>query len=54
VAAGLANLDARTAGRSFKGCYISYANDPWSGNNLAFFVDTVTGFSVMAETYWSE
>ncbi len=54
VDAGLANLDARTAGRSFKGCYISYANDPWSGNNLAFFVDTVSGFSVMTETYWSE
>jgi hypothetical protein len=54
VASGLANLDARTAGRSFKGCYISYANDPWSGNNLAFFVDTVSGFSVLSETYWSE
>jgi hypothetical protein len=54
VAAGLANLDARIAGRSFKGCYISYSNDPWSGNNLAFFVDTVNGFSVMTETYWSE
>ncbi|HLL54233.1 MAG TPA: hypothetical protein VK447_11835 [Myxococcaceae bacterium] len=51
---GLANLHARVAGRSFKGCYISYANDPWSGNNLAFFVDTVSGFSVLSETYWSE
>jgi len=54
VADGLANLDERIAGRSFKGCYISYANDPWSGNNLAFFVDTETGFSVMTETSWSE
>jgi hypothetical protein len=54
VAAGLANLDERTAGRSFKGCYFSYSNDPWSGNNVAFFVDTVSGFSVMTETYWSE
>jgi hypothetical protein len=54
VAAGLANLDARIAGRAFKGCYISYSNDPWSGNNLAFFVDTVNGFGVMTETYWSE
>ena len=51
---GIANLDALTAGRSFKGCYISYANDPWSGNNMAFFVDTVSGFSVLTETYWSE
>jgi hypothetical protein len=54
VANGVANLDARIEGRSFKGCYISYANDPWSGNNLAFFVDTVSGFSVLTETYWSE
>ena len=54
VADGLANLDAQIAGRSFKGCYYSYANDPWSGNNAAFFVDTVNGFSVFTETYWSE
>jgi len=43
-----------TMARHFEGCYISYANDPWSGNNLAFFVDTVSGFSVLTETYWSE
>ncbi|QRO00166.1 hypothetical protein JRI60_14660 [Archangium violaceum] len=54
VDAGLANLDARITGRSFKGCYFSYADDPWSGNNIAFFVDTVNGFSVLTETYWSE
>ena len=54
ISAGLANLDARTAGRSFKGCYFSYANDPWSGHNVAFFVDTVNGFSMLTETYWSE
>ncbi|HYI02584.1 hypothetical protein [Hyalangium sp.] len=54
ISAGLANLDALSAGRSFKGCYFSYANDPWSGHNVAFFVDTVTGFSVLTETYWSE
>jgi hypothetical protein len=54
IAAGMANLDALTAGRTFKGCYFSYANDPWSGHNVAFFVDTVNGFSVLTETYWSE
>lgn len=54
VDAGLANLDARIAGRTFKGCYFGYANDPWSGNNVAFFVDTVSGFSVMTKTYWVE
>lgn len=54
VSAGLANLDTLVAGRSFKGCYFSYADDPWSGNNLAFFVDTVNGFTVLSETYWVE
>lgn len=54
ISAGLANLDALSAGRSFKGCYVSYANDPWSGHNVGIFVDTVNGFSVLADTYWSE
>jgi hypothetical protein len=54
VNAGMANLDARIAGRTFKGCYFSYSDDPWSGNNVAFFVDTVSGFSVLTETYWTE
>ena len=54
VSAGLANLDTLIAGRSFKGCYFSYANDPWSGHNVAIFVDTVNGFSVMTDTYWVE
>jgi hypothetical protein len=54
VQSGLANLDARIAGRSFKGCYFSHSDDPWSGNNVAFFVDTVSGFSVLTDTYWAE
>jgi hypothetical protein len=54
VSAGMANLDARITGRSFKGCYFGYADDPWSGNSVAIFVDTVNGFSVMTDTYWSE
>lgn len=53
-APGLSNLASRLAGGSFFGCYISYADDPWSGNNLAFFVDTETGFGVLTETRWSE
>ena len=53
-APGLANLAARIDGGTFFGCYISYADDPWSGNNLAFFVDTETGFGVLTETRWSE
>jgi hypothetical protein len=54
IAAGLANLDALSAGRSFKGCYVSYANDPWSGHSVGIFVDTVNGFSVLTDVYWSE
>jgi hypothetical protein len=53
-AIGLANLEERIADKTFFGCYIGYANDPWSGNNLAFFVDTETGFGVRTETRWSE
>jgi DNA uptake protein ComE-like DNA-binding protein len=53
-AAGLANLSSLIAGRTFKGCYISYADDPWSGNDMAFFVDTESGFGVLTETRWSE
>lgn len=54
ISAGLANLDALTAGRSFKGCSFGYANDPWSGHTVHIFVDTVNGFSVMTDTYWAE
>lgn len=54
ISAGLANLDERTAGRSFKGCYMSYANNPWSNHSVAMFVDTVNGFSVMTDNYWAE
>ncbi|MBJ6761572.1 hypothetical protein JGU66_12415 [Myxococcaceae bacterium JPH2] len=54
ITAGMNNLTQQTQGRSFKGCYFRYAEDPWSGHNMAFFVDPATGFGVMAETYWSE
>lgn len=54
VQSGLENLNARIAGRLFKGCYFSHSDDPWSGNNVAFFVDTVSGFSVLTDTYWAE
>jgi hypothetical protein len=54
VQSGLANLDARIAGRSFKGCYFSHSDDPWSANDVAFFIDTVSGFSVLTDTFWAE
>ncbi len=53
-AAGLANLDMLTAGRSFKGCYFGYANDPWSNNSVAIFVDIENGFSIMTNVWWAE
>lgn len=52
--AGLANLQALLAGGEFFGCYLGYADDPWSGNNVAFFVNPETGFSVYTKTSWSE
>lgn len=52
--AGRDNLAALTAGRSFKGCILSYGDDPWSHHNVSIFVDTTTGFSVLAETWWAE
>jgi len=53
-AAGLADLSARTQGRSFFGCYLRYTPDPWSGIDRDFFVDTASGFGVFAELRWSE
>jgi len=53
-AAGLANLAALTEGRSFFGCYYSYSRNPWSNHDAAFFVDTVSGFSVYTDSYWAE
>ena len=53
-AIGLSNLERLVAGRTFFGCYMSYSNDPWSGNNLAFFVDPTSGMGVLTETRWSE
>ncbi|HEX2570037.1 MAG TPA: hypothetical protein VH877_10810 [Polyangia bacterium] len=52
--AGVANLQQLTAGRTFFGCYVSYSNDPWSGNNMSFFVDPTSGLSILTETRWSE
>lgn len=51
---GLADLAAQTAGGTFQGCYTSFAPDPWSGVNRAFFVNIDTGYRVLSETRWSE
>ena len=52
--AGMANLEQRITGRSFKGCITSYADDPWSNHSVSIFVDTVNGFSVLVDTFWAE
>lgn len=54
VDAGLTDLLVLVADRSFAGCYLRFAPDPWSGVERAFFVDPGTGFRVLAETRWSE
>jgi hypothetical protein len=54
TAPGLAELAARTDGRSFAGCYLRYEPDPWSGINRQFFVDTAGTFQVFSELRWSE
>ena len=53
-AAGLADLATWAAGRSFYGCYATYAPDPWSGVIRRYYVDTVTNTGVAIETRWSE
>ncbi|MFP2905144.1 hypothetical protein ACLESD_08825 [Pyxidicoccus sp. 3LFB2] len=55
ITSGMADLDARIAGRTFKGCYLSWSTwRYWGMNDIAFFIDTETGFNVMTETSWSE
>ncbi|XXF79703.1 hypothetical protein P2318_08065 [Myxococcaceae bacterium GXIMD 01537] len=54
VTDGLADLDARIAGGTFKGCHLSYENGPWAGIQVSFFVDTQSGFSVLTEQHWVE
>ncbi|NOK00480.1 hypothetical protein HNV27_02520 [Myxococcus xanthus] len=51
---GLAELQASTAGGTFKGCYISYGKGPWAGIQVTFFIDTVTGYRVLTEQHWVE
>lgn len=54
TAPGLADLAARSDGRTFAGCYLRYEPDPWSGVNRQFFVDTAGSFQVFSDLRWSE
>ncbi len=51
---GLAELEARTAGGTFKGCSIRYSKGPWAGVVVTFFIDTVTGSRMLTEQHWVE
>jgi hypothetical protein len=42
----LADLEHRTAGGSFLGCYVTYHPNPWVYDYQTFFVDQDTGTSV--------
>ncbi|WP_426749664.1 hypothetical protein [Myxococcus sp. Y35] len=55
ITAGLAELEANTAGGTFKGCYISYYTEAsWAGTVVAFFIDTATGYRVLTAQDWVE
>ncbi len=52
--AGLAHLAAQVDGQTFFGCSQGFAPDPWSGVTRTFYVNTVTGYRVLVETWWVE
>ncbi|WP_164015056.1 hypothetical protein [Pyxidicoccus trucidator] len=54
VTDGLADLESRIAGHTFKGCHLSYENGPWAGIQVSFFVDTQTGFRILTVRHWVE
>jgi hypothetical protein len=51
---GLTDLEWRTAGRSFLGCYITSHPNPWVYDSRTFFVDRDTGASVMITFHYVE
>ncbi|WP_228556880.1 hypothetical protein [Myxococcus sp. AB025B] len=54
VTDGKADLAARTAGRTFKGCHMHYENGPWAGVQVHFFVDTASDFRILTVQHWVE
>ncbi|WP_171817824.1 hypothetical protein [Pyxidicoccus fallax] len=55
ITAGLAELEAKTAGGTFMGCYISYYTEAtWAGTVVTFFIDTETGYRVLTAQDWVE
>jgi DNA uptake protein ComE-like DNA-binding protein len=53
-AAGLSDLDGRTVGRHFFGCYITYHQNPWVYDRKNFFVDTANGASLLITSHYVE
>jgi hypothetical protein len=53
-AAGLADLEWRTADGSFLGCYITSHPNPWVYDQTTFFVDTATGFGLQLTSHYVE
>ena len=53
-APGLTDLEWRTAGGSFLGCYITHHPNPWVYDSRTFFVDRDTGAGVMITFHYVE
>ncbi|MCP3098806.1 hypothetical protein LZ198_07950 [Myxococcus sp. K15C18031901] len=51
---GMADLQTRIAGRTFKGCRLSYQDGPWAGIVVNFFLDTSSNFKVLTRWHWVE
>jgi hypothetical protein len=51
---GLTDLEWRTSGRSFLGCYIAYHPNPWVYDHQTFFVDTARGTGVLITSHYVE
>lgn len=48
------DLEHRTLNRSFFGCYIDYQPDPWTYDRQTFYVDTVSGFSMLITSHFEQ
>jgi hypothetical protein len=48
---GLTDLEGRTTGHSFFGCYVSYHPNPFVFDRQAIFVDTATGASLLITSH---
>jgi hypothetical protein len=49
-----ADLEHRTQLRTFFGCYIFYHPNPWVYDRITFYVDTVSGMSLLINTHYTE